>query len=53
MKMQKECAWHKINFGVELIMEEGDPERVTHGMCKECEEIENRKIDEFLKGENK
>ena len=44
--MKRVCAWHKKHFGFELVMEDGDPEHVTHGMCPECEKIENDIIKE-------
>jgi len=41
-KARMVCAWHKQNFGFELVLREG-PEPTSHGMCRECARIETAK----------
>ncbi len=36
--MKRICAWHKGNFGFELVMEEGNAP-VTHGICPDCYDL--------------
>lgn len=33
---QIECAWHTQNFGKTLVMKAGDPDRISHSICREC-----------------
>ncbi len=47
-KVQIICAWHKQNFGFELVMREEDWEGQeggqSHGLCEECEKKEMTKV---------
>jgi hypothetical protein len=36
------CAWHKKNFGIELVMQEGS-EPASHGICAECSAMEHER----------
>lgn len=30
------CAWHPQYFGTQLVLREGPPGRVSHGVCEQC-----------------
>lgn len=44
------CAWHRQNFGCDLLIGEkdgGGVEGDTHGICPDCLEIELQKVDKL------
>jgi DNA-binding TFAR19-related protein (PDSD5 family) len=45
IKRKKICGWCKKDMG-EI---EGSDEKIEHGICSDCEEIQKKKMEEFKK----
>lgn len=42
------CGWHRQNWGTDLVLKQGDTdyEHSSHSICRECEMLEDMRIQD-------